>query len=94
MDSKKKLHYYYYLVIDLECSSSQDIPLDIQIEKLEKLRLCVNKILHRNPDKLHQKKVRYINSTGDGYFIIFEKGEDALKFSIEVHKYLIIIITK
>ena len=88
MDSKKKLHYYYYLVIDLECSSSQDIPLDIQIEKLEKLRLCVNKILHRNPDKLHQKKVRYINSTGDGYFIIFENGEDALKFSIDLQKYL------
>ena len=46
MASKKKLYYYYYLVIDLEGSSSQNIPLDIQIEKLEKLRLCVNKILN------------------------------------------------
>jgi class 3 adenylate cyclase len=88
MDSKKKLYYYYYLVIDLECSSSQNIPLDIQIEKLEKLRLCVNKILNSNTDRLHQKKVRYINSTGDGYFIIFNMGEDALKFSIDLHKYL------
>ncbi len=88
MASKKKLYYFYYLVIDLECSSSQNIPLDIQIEKLEKLRLCVNKILNSETEKLHQKKVRYINSTGDGYFIIFDMGEDALKFSIEVHKYL------
>ena len=89
MDSKKKLYYYYYyLVIDLECSSSQNIPLNIQIEKLEKLRLCVNKILHPNTDRLHQKKVRYINSTGDGYFIIFDIGEDALKFSIDLQKYL------
>ena len=87
MDSKKKLYYYYYLVIDLECSSSQNIPLDIQIEKLEKLRLCVNKILHPNTDRL-QRKIRYINSTGDGYFIIFENGEDALKFSIDLQKYL------
>jgi class 3 adenylate cyclase len=88
MASKKKLYYFYYLVIDLECSSSQNSPLDIQIEKLEKLRLCVNKILNSETEKLHQKKVRYINSTGDGYFIIFDMGEDALKFSIEVHKYL------
>ncbi|MGI0051675.1 MAG: adenylate/guanylate cyclase domain-containing protein [Nitrososphaeraceae archaeon] len=87
MNSKKKLYYYYYLVIDLESSSSQNIPLDIQIEKLEKLRLCVNKILN-STDRLHQKKVRYINSTGDGYFIIFDIGEDALKFSIDLHKYL------
>jgi class 3 adenylate cyclase len=88
MVSKKKLYYYYYLVIDLESSSSQNIPLDIQIEKLEKLRLCVNKILNSNKDRLHQKKVRYINSTGDGYFIIFDMGEDALKFSIDLHRYL------
>jgi len=87
MNSKKKLYYYYYLVIDLESSSSQNIPLDIQIEKLEKLRVCVNKILN-STDRLHQKKVRYINSTGDGYFIIFDIGEDALKFSIDLHKYL------
>ena len=89
MVSKKQLYYYYYyLVIDLECSSSQNIPLNIQIEKLEKLRLCVNKILNSKTDRLHQKKVRYINSTGDGYFIIFDIGEDALKFSIDLHKYL------
>ncbi|HET8792381.1 MAG TPA: adenylate/guanylate cyclase domain-containing protein [Nitrososphaeraceae archaeon] len=88
MDYKKKLYYYYYLVIDLECSSSQNIPLNIQIEKLEKLRLCVNKILNPKTDRLHQKKVRYINSTGDGYFIIFDIGEDALKFSIDLQKYL------
>ena len=88
MDYKKKLYYYYYLVIDLECSSSQNIPLNIQIEKLEKLRLCVNKILNSKNDRLHQKKVRYINSTGDGYFIIFDIGEDALKFSIDLQKYL------
>ena len=88
MASKKKLYYFYYLVIDLECSSSQNIPLDIQIEKLEKLRLCVNKIINSETERFHQKKVRYINSTGDGYFIIFDMGEDALKFSIEVHKYL------
>jgi len=88
MISKKKLYYYYYLVIDLESSSSQNIPLDIQIEKLEKLRLCVNKILNSNKERLHQKKVRYINSTGDGYFIIFDMGEDALKFSIDLHRYL------
>ena len=91
MASKKKLYYYYYLVIDLEGSSSQNIPLDIQIEKLEKLRLCVNKILNPKSERLlqhHQKKVRYINSTGDGYFIIFDIGEDALKFSIDFHKYL------
>jgi hypothetical protein len=87
MDSKKKLYYYYYLVIDLECSSSQNIPLNIQIEKLEKLRLCVNKILHPNTDRL-QRKIKYINSTGDGYFIIFENGEDALSFSIDLQKYL------
>ena len=85
MASKKKLYYYYYLVIDLEGSSSQNIPLDIQIEKLEKLRLCVNKILNPKSKRLQhpQKKIRYINSTGDGYFIIFDIGEDALKFSIE-----------
>ena len=88
MDYKKKLYYYYYLVIDLECSSSQNIHLNIQIEKLEKLRLCVNKILNSKTDRLHQKKVRYINSTGDGYFIIFDIGEDALKFSIDLQKYL------
>jgi class 3 adenylate cyclase len=88
MNSKKQLYYYYYLVTDLESSSSQNIPLDIQIEKLEKLRLCVNKILNSKTDRLHQKKVRYINSTGDGYFIIFDIGEDALKFSIDLHKYL------
>ena len=88
MYSKKKLYYYYYLVIDLECSSSQNIPLDIQIEKLEKLRLCVNKILNSNTDRLYRKKVKYINSTGDGYFIIFDVGEDALKFSIDLQKYL------
>jgi hypothetical protein len=88
MVSKNKLYYYYYLVIDLESSSSQNIPLDIQIEKLEKLRLCVNKILNSNKDRQHQKKVRYINSTGDGYFIIFDMGEDALKFSIDLHRYL------
>ena len=88
MVSKKKLYYYYYLVIDLESSSAQNIPLDIQLEKLEKLRLCVNKVLNSNLERLHQKKVRYINSTGDGYFIIFDIGEDALKFSIELHKYL------
>jgi hypothetical protein len=88
MVSKNKSYYYYYLVIDLESSSSQNIPLDIQIEKLEKLRLCVNKILNSNKDRLHQTKVRYINSTGDGYFIIFDMGEDALKFSIDLHRYL------
>src|SRR5215211_9207978 len=95
MDSKKKLYYYYYLVIDLEDSSSQNIPLDIQIEKLEKLRLCVNKIVNSltvtnslNTNEHINNNVIYINQTGDGYFIIFEKGEDALKFSIEVHKYL------
>ena len=90
MASKKKLYYYYYLVIDLEGSSSQNIPLDIQIEKLEKLRLCVNKILNPKSKRLQhpQKKIRYINSTGDGYFIIFDIGEDALKFSIDLHKYL------
>jgi hypothetical protein len=88
MVSKKKLYYYYYLVIDLESSSSQNVPLDIQIEKLEKLRLCVNKLLNYNKETPYQKKVRYINSTGDGYFIIFNMGEDALKFSIDLHKYL------
>ena len=88
MVSKKKLYYYYYLVIDLEGSSSQHISLDIQIEKLEKLRLCVNKIINSNSERFQQKKVRYINSTGDGYFIIFDIGEDALKFSIDLHKYL------
>ncbi len=46
MVSKKKLYYYYYLVIDLESSSSQNVPLDIQIEKLEKLTLCVNKVIN------------------------------------------------
>ena len=94
MVSKKKLYYYYYLVIDLEGSSSQYIPLDIQIEKLEKLRLCVNKILNSNPERSHQKKVRYINSLGDGYFIIFDRGEDALKFSIDFQKYLNVHNTK
>ena len=94
MVSKKKLYYYYYLVIDLEGSTSQHIPLDIQIEKLEKLRLCVNKILKSNMERLQQKKIRYINSTGDGYFIIFDKGEDALKFSIDLHKYLNVHNTK
>jgi hypothetical protein len=94
MISKKKLYYYYYLVIDLEGSSSQYIPLDIQIEKLEKLRLCVNKILNSNPERSHQKKVRYINSLGDGYFIIFDRGEDALKFSIDLQKYLNVHNTK
>lgn len=94
MISKKKLYYYYYLVIDLEASSSQYIPLDIQIEKLEKLRLCVNKILNSNPERSHQKKVRYINSLGDGYFIIFDRGEDALKFSIDLQKYLNVHNTK
>jgi class 3 adenylate cyclase len=88
MVSKNKLYYYYYLVVDLEGSSSQNIPLDIQIEKLEKLRLCVSRILNSNTTRLRQKKVRYINSTGDGYFIIFDKGEDALKFSIDLQKYL------
>jgi class 3 adenylate cyclase len=88
MNSKKQLYYYYYLVTDLEGSSSQNIPLDIQIEKLEKLRLCVNKILNSKTGRQHQKKVRYINSTGDGYFIIFDIGEDALKFSMDLHKYL------
>lgn len=94
MVSKKKLYYYYYLVIDLEGSSSQHIPLDIQIEKLEKLRLCVNKIINSNSERFQQKKVRYINSTGDGYFIIFDIGEDALKFSIDLHKYLNVHNTK
>ena len=89
MASKKKLYYYYYLVIDLEGSSSQYIPLDTQIEKLEKLRLCVNKILNPKSERQHhRKKIRYINSTGDGYFIIFDRGEDALTFSIDLHKYL------
>jgi hypothetical protein len=94
MISKKQLYYYYYLVLDLEKSSSQYIPLDIQIEKLEKLRLCVNKIINSltadslNTDVQIKNNIRYINQTGDGYFIIFENGEDALKFSIEVHKYL------
>ena len=88
MNYKNKLYYYYYLVIDLEGSSSLDIPLDIQIEKLEKLRLCVNKILNSKVNRQHQKRVKYINSTGDGYFIIFDNGDDALKFSIELHKYL------
>ncbi len=46
MVSKKQLYYFHYLVLDLEKSSSQYIPLDIQIEKLEKLRLCVNKIIN------------------------------------------------
>ncbi|HEX2408322.1 MAG TPA: hypothetical protein VHJ38_14045, partial [Nitrososphaeraceae archaeon] len=100
MISKKQFYYFYYLVLDLEKSSSQYIPLDIQIEKLEKLRLCVNKIINSltvadslNTDvqinnNNNNNNIRYINQTGDGYFIIFEKGEDALKFSIEVHKYL------
>ncbi len=94
MISKKQLYYFYYLVLDLEKSSSQYIPLDIQIEKLEKLRLCVNKIINSltadslNKDVQINNNIRYINQTGDGYFIIFENGEDALKFSIEVHKYL------
>lgn len=94
MISKKQLYYFYYLVLDLEKSSSQYIPLDIQIEKLEKLRLCVNKIINSltadslNTDVQINNNIRYINQTGDGYFIIFENGEDALKFSIEVHKYL------
>jgi len=94
MISKKQLYYYYYLVLDLEKSSSQYIQLNIQIEKLEKLRLCVNKIINSltadslNTDVQIKNNIRYINQTGDGYFIIFESGEDALKFSIEVHKYL------
>ena len=94
MIPKKQLYYFYYLVLDLEKSSSQYIPLDIQIEKLEKLRLCVNKIINSltadslNTDVQINNNIRYINQTGDGYFIIFENGEDALKFSIEVHKYL------
>lgn len=95
MVSKKELYYFYYLVIDLEDSSSQNIPLDIQIEKLEKLRLCVNKIINSltvtdflNTNEHLNNNIIYINQTGDGYFIIFEKGEDALKFSIEVHRYL------
>ena len=95
MVSKKQLYYFYYLTIDLESSSSQNIPLDIQIEKLEKLRLCVNKIINSltvidsfNTNEHVNNNIIYINQTGDGYFIIFEKGEDALKFSIEVHKYL------
>ena len=95
MISKKQFYYFYYLVLDLEKSSSQYIPLDIQIEKLEKLRLCVNKIINSltvgdslNTDVQINKHIKYINQTGDGFFIIFEKGEDALKFSIEVHKYL------
>jgi class 3 adenylate cyclase len=95
MVSKKELYYFYYLVIDLEDSSSQNIPLDIQIEKLEKLRLCVNKIINSltvtnsfDTNEHVNNNIIYINQTGDGYFIIFEKGEDALKFSIEVHKYL------
>ena len=97
MVSKKQLYYFYYLAIDLESSSSQNIPLDIQIEKLEKLRLCVNKIINSltvpaadslNIDEKINDNIIYINQTGDGYFIICEKGEDALKFSIEVHKYL------
>lgn len=94
MISKKQLYYFYYLVLDLEKSSSQYIPLDIQIEKLEKLRLCVNKIINSltadslNTDVQINNNIRYINQTGDGYFIIFENGDDALKFSIEVHKYL------
>jgi hypothetical protein len=94
MSSKKQLYYFYYLVLDLEKSSSQYIPLNIQIEKLEKLRLCVNKIISiRFADSLNRNfqlnnNIIYINQTGDGYFIIFENGEDALRFSIEVHKYL------
>jgi hypothetical protein len=97
MVSKKQLYYFYYLVLDLEKPSSQYIPLDIQIEKLEKLRLCVNKIINSLTvaDSLNigvqinnNNNIRYINQTGDGYFIILEKGEDALKFSIKVHKYL------
>ena len=52
------------------------------------MRLCVNKILNSNPERPHEKKVRYINSIGDGYFIIFDRGEDALKFSIDLHRYL------
>src|SRR5829696_1137405 len=94
MISKKQLYYFYYLFLDLEKSSSQYIPLNIQIEKLEKLRVCVNKIINSlTADSLNtnvqiNNNIRYINQTGDGYFIIFENGEDALKFSIEVHKYL------
>src|SRR5919112_1891593 len=94
MISKKQLYYFYYLVLDLEKSSSQYIPLDIQIEKLEKLRLCVNKIINSltadslNTDVQINNIIIYINQTGDGYFIIFENGEDALKFSIDLQKYL------
>ncbi|MDX1373442.1 MAG: adenylate/guanylate cyclase domain-containing protein [Nitrososphaeraceae archaeon] len=88
MISKKRLYYYYYLVIDLEDSSSENVPLDTQIEKLEKLRLCVDKILKSNSETLGRNKIIYINSTGDGYFIIFNKGEDALKFSLALQKYL------
>ena len=93
MISKKQLYYFYYLVLDLEKSSSQYIPLDIQIEKLEKLRLCVNKIINSltadslNTDVQINNIIIYINQTGDGYFIIFENGEDALKFSIDLQRY-------
>ena len=58
------------------------------------MRLCVNKIINSltadslNTDVQINNNIRYINQTGDGYFIIFENEEDALKFSIEVHKYL------
>ena len=45
MKSKKRILLFYYLVLDLEKSFSQYIQLDIQIDKLEKLILCVNKIL-------------------------------------------------
>lgn len=46
MISKKQLYYFYYLVLDLEKSSSRYIPLDIQIEKIEKLGFCVDKIIN------------------------------------------------
>ena len=78
----------------MEKSFSQYIQLDIQIDKLEKLRLCVNKILSIMYANSFNRKFQpnnnivYINQTGDGYFIICESGEEALRFSIEVHTYL------
>ena len=89
MISKKELYYFYYLVLDLEKSISQYIPLDIQIEKLEKLRLCVNKrlpIIYAN--SLNRKfqlnnNMVDINQTGDGYFIIFENGKTYLDFLLK-----------
>ena len=40
MVSKNKSYYYYYLVIDLECSSSQKI---FKIIKYEIMGSCVHK---------------------------------------------------